>query len=196
MQEDTGMERFAVSERRLTAEEFLQIPEDGKRHELVDGVHYVTPSPNLPHQVLVGRLYLSLGAFLDRRPEAGQIFLGPLDVVLSDRDVVEPDLLFVAAEQSSILTFKNVQGPPALAIEVLSPSTRKWDQRVKRQLFDQRGIGEYWLVDPAERRVTVLRRASDGSFPEVAALGASPATLLETPLVPGWSLDLADLFRS
>jgi len=132
------MERFAVSERRLTAEEFLQIPEDGKRHELVDGMHYVTPSSNLPHQVLVGRLYLSLGAFLDRRPEAGQIFLGPVDVVLSDRDV----------------------------------------------------------VDPAERRVTVLRRASDGSFPEVAALGASPATLLETPLVPGWSLDLADLFRS
>ena len=140
------MERFAVLERRLTAEEFLQIPEDGKRHELVDGVHYVTPSPNLPHQVLVGRLHLSLGSFLERRPEIGRIFLGPLDVVLSDRDVVEPDLLVVAADQTHILTQKNVQGPPALAIEVLSPSTSRWDQRVKRRLFDERGVRECWLV--------------------------------------------------
>jgi Uma2 family endonuclease len=195
MREDTGMERFAVSERRLTAEEFLQIPEDGKRHELVDGVHYVTPSPNLPHQVLVGRLHLSLGTFLEQRAEVGRIFLGPLDVVLSDRDVVEPDLLFVAADQTGILTQKNVQGPPALAIEVLSPSTKRWDERVKRRLFDDHGVREYWLVDPVERRVRVLRRASDGSLPEVATLDAVPGARLETPLLPGWSLVVVDLFQ-
>lgn len=124
------MERFAVSERRLTAEEFLRIPEDGKRHELVDGVHYVPPSPNLPHQVLVGRLHL------------------------------------------------------------------RWDQRVKRRLFDERGVGEYWLVDPVERRVTVLRRAGDGSFPEVAALAADRGEYLATPLLPAWSLDVAGLFMA
>jgi hypothetical protein len=61
--------------------------------ELIDGVHYVTPSPNVWHQVLVGRLHLSIATFLESRPHVGRIFLGPLDVVLSDRDVLEPDLL-------------------------------------------------------------------------------------------------------
>lgn len=190
----TGMERYAVSKRRLTTEEFLRIPEDGKRHELVDGVHYVTPSPVPSHQVLVGRLYLSLGLFLEQRPHLGRIFLGPLDVVLSDRDVVEPDLLFIAADQTEILTMKNVQGPPALAIEVLSPSTRRWDERVKRRLFEERGIGEYWIVDPAAHRVRVFRRAADGSLPEVATLEAERGDRLEMPLLPGWSIVLADLF--
>jgi Uma2 family endonuclease len=195
MHEDTGMERFAVSARRLTAEEFLQIPEDGKRHELVDGVHYVTPSPNVPHQVLVGRLHLSIGTFLETRPELGRIFLGPLDVVLSDRDVVEPDLLFVAADQTGILTIKNVQGAPALAIEVLSSSTKRWDERVKRRLFDERGAREYWLVDPVAPQVTVVRRARDGSFPVVATVAATEGSRLDTPLLPGWTLDVEQLFR-
>ena len=190
------MERYAVSQRRLTAREFLRIPEDGKRHELVDGVHYVTPSPNLPHQVLVGRLHLSLGKYLEQKPHVGRIFLGPLDVVLSDRDVVEPDLLFVAAGQTDILTIKNVQGPPALAVEILSPSTRRWDERVKRRLFDERGVGEYWIVDPVARRVRVCRREADSSFPEVATLDATRGDRLDTPLIPGWSLAMAELFAS
>lgn len=189
------MERYAVSEQRLTTEEFLRIPEDGKRHELVDGVHYVTPSPNLTHQVLVGRLHLSLGLYLLRHStDLGRVFLGPLDVVLSDRDVVEPDLLFVAANQADILTMKNVQGPPALAVEVLSPSTRRWDERVKRRLFEERGIGEYWIVDPVARRVRVFRRAADASFPLAAMLEAEHGGRLETPLLPGWSIAMTDLF--
>ncbi|MGE3886970.1 MAG: Uma2 family endonuclease [Vicinamibacterales bacterium] len=193
MQEDTGMERFAVSARRLTAREFLRIPEDGKRHELIDGVHYVTPSPNVRHQELVGRLHLSMGTFLESRPHLGRIFL-PLDVVLSDHDVLEPDLLLVAADQQGILTKANLQGPPALAIEVLSPSTRMRDELVKRRLFDERGAREYWLVDPWDRRVTVFRRAADGSFPQVASLEASAGARLETPLLPGWSLPMEELF--
>lgn len=187
------MERFAVSARRLTAREFLRIPEDGKRHELIDGVHYVTPSPNVRHQELVGRLHLSIGTFLESRPHLGRIFL-PLDVVLSDHDVLEPDLLLVAADQQGILTKANLQGPPALAIEVLSPSTRTRDELVKRRLFDERGAREYWLVDPWARRVVVFRRAADGSFPQVASLEASAGARLETPLLPGWSLPMEELF--
>lgn len=188
------MERYAVSTRRLTAEEFLRIPEDGKRHELVDGVHYVTPSPIPAHQILVGRLHLSLGSYLEPRPHLGRLFLGPLDVVLSDHDVVEPDLLFIAPDQAEILTLKNVQGPPALAIEVLSPSARRWDERVKRRLFEERGIGEYWIVDPVAHRVRVFRRAADGSFPEVGTLEAQRGDRLESPLLPGWTLAMTDLF--
>ncbi len=127
------------SRARITAAEFLLLPDDGKRHELIDGVHYVTPSPNLFHQELLGRLYLAIGNFLTTHHHLGQVFLSRLDVVLSEHDVVEPDLLFVAGDQQQILTEKNVQGAPALAIEILSPSTRKRDEEVKRRLFDERG---------------------------------------------------------
>lgn len=190
-----GMAQFVVPGGRLTARQFLRIPEDGKRHELIGGVHYVTPSPNLRHQVLVGRLHLSLGNFLTGRRNLGRVIL-TLDVVLSDSDVVEPDLLFVAADQEAILAPKNLLAAPALAIEVLSPSTRRHDQRVKRRLFDEHGAREYWLVDGEGNEVVVHRRAPDGTFPEAAVLTAARAEHLETPLLPGWSLPLADLFAA
>ncbi len=95
---------MSQSRKKLTYADFLLFPDDGKRHELIDGVHYVTPSPNLGHQELLGRLFLAIGNFLSTRRHLGRVFLSPLDVVMSDYDVVEPDLLFVGGDQQSILT--------------------------------------------------------------------------------------------
>lgn len=180
--------------RRLTAAEFLRIPDDGKMHELIDGIHYVTPSPKLSHQELVGRLHLAIGNFLSTRRQLGRVFLARLDVVMSDYDVVEPDLLFVSGDQLHILTEANVQGAPALVIEVLSPSTRRRDEGIKRKLFDEKGVREYWLVDPKGRRVSVCRRANDGSFPVVTTLDHPGDDQLTTPLLPGFSLSVSELF--
>lgn len=179
---------------KLTYADFLLFPDDRKRHELIDGVHYVTPSPNLGHQELVGRLYLAVGNFLATRRDLGRVFVAPLDVVMSDYDVVEPDLLFVSGDQLDILTEANVQGAPALVIEVLSPSTRRRDEGIKRKLFDEKGVREYWLVDPKGRRVSVCRRANDGSFPVVTTLDHPGDDQLTTPLLPGFSLSVSELF--
>jgi Uma2 family endonuclease len=122
------------------------------------------------------------------------VFLARLDVVMSDHDVVEPDLLFVAGDQQSILTEANVQGPPALVVEVLSPSTRRRDEGIKRRLFDQKGVREYWLVDPKNCRVSICRRSGDGSFPIVSTLSAAADEQIETPLLPGFELSLSELF--
>lgn len=184
------------SDRRLTYDDFVLFPDDGKRHEIIDGVHYVTPSPNLGHQELLGRLHLAIGNFLSTRRHLGRVFLSPLDVVMSRYDVVEPDLLFVAGDQESILTEANVQGAPALVVEILSPSTRHRDQWIKRRLFDERGVREYWMVDPKARRITVCRRASTGAFPVVATPAADTGDQLETPLLPGFTLSVRDLFSS
>ena len=181
-------------QKKLTAAEFLRWPDDGKRHELIDGVHYVTPSPNLGHQELVGRLYLAIGNFLATRRQLGRAFVARLDVVMSEHDVVEPDLLFVAGDQQSILTEANVQGPPALVIEILSPSTRRRDEGIKRRLFDQKGVREYWLVDPKNCRVSICRRSGDGSFPIVSTLSAAADEQIETPLLPGFELSVSELF--
>ena len=180
--------------KRLTFADFLLFPDDGQRHELIDGVHYVTPSPDLGHQELVGRLYLAIGNFLETRRHLGRVFLSPLDVVLSDHDVVEPDLLFVAGDQQGLLTEANVQGPPALVIEVLSPGTRCRDEGIKRQLFERTGVREYWLVDPKRSRVLVCRRSQDGSLSVVATLAHDGDELLSTPLLPEFRLSMAELF--
>ena len=182
------------SSQRLTYADFLSFPDDGKRHELIDGVHYVTPSPNLGHQELVGRLFLAIANFLATRRHLGRVFVAPLDVVMSDHDVVEPDLLFVAGDQREILTEANVQGAPALVVEILSPGTRRRDEGIKRRLFDRKGVREYWLVDPKGRRISVYRRAKDGSFPAVATLDAAARDALATPLLPGFCLSVSDLF--
>jgi Uma2 family endonuclease len=180
--------------KKLTYADFLHFPDDGKRHELIDGVHYVTPSPNLGHQELLGRLHLAIGNFLATRRHLGRVFLSPLDVVMSDYDVVEPDLLFVAGDQQEILTEANVQGSPALVVEILSPGTRRRDEGIKKRLFDQKGVREYWLVDPRNCRVAICRRAEDGSFPVVSLLSAAADEYLETALLPGFELSMSQLF--
>lgn len=182
-------------DQRLTYDDFVRIPDDGLRHEIIDGVHYVTPSPALQHQVLLGRLYLALGMFLEPRPAIGSVFLSPLDTVFTPWDVVEPDLIFVAADQQHILTEPNIQGAPALVIEILSPSTRRRDLGIKRDLFDRGGVREYWVVDPRAQTLAVYRRTPDGRLSEVERLGAAAAAVLVTPLLPGFTLEMAQLFR-
>jgi Uma2 family endonuclease len=183
--------------RRLGYDDFLLFPDhDGLRHEIIDGEHYVTAAPTVRHQDLLGRLHLSLGAFVEDRPERGRVFLSPCDVVFSFHDIVEPDLIFVGPDQFEILTDKNIQGTPALVIEILSPSTRRRDRGIKRQLYDRSGVREYWLVDPETHAVTIHRRAVDGSFPQAARLTAERLDILATPLLRDWSLELARLFRS
>ena len=180
---------------RLTYDDFLLFPDDGKTHEIIDGVHFVTPSPTLRHQVLVGRLYYAIESHLRAHPALGRVFVARLDVVFTKWDVVEPDLLFVAGDQSGIITERNVQGAPALTIEILSPGTRKTDEQIKRRLFEREGVREYWLVDPERDNVNVFRRRADGSFPHDATLSRATHDVLTTPLLPGLVIPLQVVFE-
>ena len=180
---------------RLTYDDLLLLPDDGRRHELIDGEHYVTPGPNTRHQRLVRRLLAAFEEYLRTHPDAGEPFVAPFDVLFSKFDVVEPDLLFIAADQPDILTEKNVRGAPALVIEILSPGTRRVDEKIKYRLFDRAGVREYWLVDPELDLIKVFRRTADGSFPRVAELTAEGGAVLATPLLPGLEIALAPLFR-
>ena len=137
------MTSTAHSDRRLTYDDFLLFPEgDGLRHEIIDGVHYVTAAPNLRHQDLIGRLFMALGNFLASHPGSGRVFLSPVDVIFTVHDIVEPDLVFVAADQLAIMTEQNIQGVPAILVEVMSKSSRRRDERIKKELFDRGGVRE------------------------------------------------------
>ena len=184
-----------VPDVRLTYDDFLLFPDDGKRHELIDGVHYVTPSPRLRHQVLVKRLLVAIDVYLAAHPQVGYVFVAPLDVVMSVHDIVVPDLIFIAGDQTGILTEANIQGAPALVVEVLSKRTRKRDVQIKRRLFEQMGVREYWLVDPELDTVQVLRLSPDGRLVRVEELTAEDGGTLTTPLLPGCGIDVRVLFR-
>ena len=190
-----AMARTAGSATRLTYDDLIAMfPEDdGVRRELIDGDLFVTPSPFVRHQRLVSRLAISLGVHLEAHPIQGEAFTAPLDVVMTPHNVVEPDVLVVLGDQRQILTDQHIHGVPALVIEVLSAGTRNRDQTLKRDLFDRQGVREYWMVDPDRNRVTVYRRAADGSFPLVTTLESNET--LTTPLLPGWGLPLRKLFR-
>ena len=179
---------------KLTYDDFVLFPDDGKRHELIDGEHYVTPSPALKHQRIIWNLTLLIGNYLRANP-TGRAFFAPLDVVFSDFDVVEPDLLFVAKErQSDILTATHVRGAPDLVVEVGSPSTRKRDETIKRRLYEKFGVSEYWVIDPELDSIHVYRRADDG-YTRVAELTLEQQDTLRTPLLPGLDLPLTVIFE-
>lgn len=193
MEKGTQMQPARAEPVRLTYEDFLGFPDDGRRHELIDGNHVVTPAPNTRHQRVAGRLHLSLGNFVESH-RLGEVFFAPLDVVFSDFDVVEPDLVFVASDRMDIIREAAVHGAPDLAVEIVSPSSRKLDETMKRRLFDRFGVREYWVVDPEIEVVKVYRRADDGSFPRVAELSREEGGVLTTPLLPGFAFELAALF--
>ena len=132
---------------KLTYDDFVLFPDDGKRHELIDGEHFLTPSPNTKHQTIAINLAGMIWSHLQQHP-IGRVFTAPFDVVFSDFDVVEPDLLYLSTERgASVLTPKHVRGAPDLVVEIGSESTRRRDETIKRRLYERSGVSE-WVIDP------------------------------------------------
>ena len=164
---------------KFTYEDYQHTPED-QRFELLDGELTMVPAPNLRHQRIGTRLGALLHAFVQER-DLGEVFHAPCDVVLSNTDVVQPDLLFVCEERAHLLLGgDNVLGAPDLVVEILSPSTAGRDRTLKRALYAKHGVKEYWLVDPDARTVTVLRLGA-GDF-EVAAIYGEGQTMASPTL--------------
>jgi Uma2 family endonuclease len=179
---------------KLTYDDFVLFPDDGMRHELIDGEHYVTPSPNMKHQRVAGNLHWLLRRHLEAHP-IGEVFFAPFDVVFSRFDVVEPDLLYMSRERAAqVLTAKNVQGAPELVIEIASPGTRKRDETIKRRLYERMGVSEYWVVDPEVDTIRVYR-LTGSVYARADELSLEAGDVLKTSLLPGLELALGDVFK-
>jgi len=171
---------------KLTYEDYRQLPDDGKRYEIVEGELYVTPSPSTRHQRVVGELFLQLAQFV-REKRLGQVFVAPLDVVLSEYTVVQPDLIFVSEAHRERVREDGVYGAPDLVVEVVSESTRDRDAGLKKRLYLRSGVVEYWLVDPEEGALTIVRADSERTY-------RGGKIRLVDSLLRGLELDLATLF--
>jgi Uma2 family endonuclease len=179
--------------RKLTYEDYLLFPEDGKRHEVIDGEHYVTSAPSYEHQGVSANLHLALGPFV-REHRLGSVRYAPLEVLLSEHDIVQPDLLFISNARAGIVTKANVQGAPDLVIEILSDSTRRRDETLKRDRYERFGVLEYWIFDPQRRTARVFRRSGAGFLP-AQELSAAAGDVLTTPLLPGLEIPLREIFE-
>ena len=179
---------------KLTYDDFVLFPDDGKRHELIDGEHYVTPSPTTKHQRVSMNLTVEIGGWLKGHP-IGHLFYAPYDVVLSLFDVVDPDLLYLSNERAAaVMMTQNLQGAPELVIEINSRGTRGRDETIKRRLYERAGVTEYWCVDPELDVVRVYRR--DGErFTRPVELSREAGDTLTSPLLPGLRLPLDRVFQ-
>jgi len=180
---------------KLTYDDFVLFPDDGLRHELIDGEHFVTPSPSLKHQRISLNLVLLIETWLRIR-RVGEVYFAPVDVVLSRSDIVGPDLLYMSNERKAqVATDANVQGPPELVVEVGSPSTRKRDETIKRTLYERAGVSEYWVVDAELDVMRVYRRLHGERFARPEQLSLEAGDILTTTLLPGLELPLSEIFR-
>ncbi|MGR3311484.1 MAG: Uma2 family endonuclease [Candidatus Brocadiales bacterium] len=179
-----------VSTVKFTYEDYLLFPENGNRHELIDGEHYMTPAPSTRHQRISGKFFRILSDFIEKN-KLGEVFYAPCDIVFSDIDVVQPDIIFISNENMRIITEKNVQGPPDLAIEIISETTRKMDKVIKRSLYEKFGVKEYWIIDPVEDTLEVYKPTQEG-YKKVAEY--EKGDKFSSDLFKGLTIDLNEVF--
>jgi Uma2 family endonuclease len=174
---------------RVSYPELERWPDDGRRYELYDGEVSLVPSPIVLHQIVAGHLYTALNDYV--REHGGIVLFAPLDVVLTDYDVVQPDLLLFVPERQHLLDPQTVaRVPPDLAIEILSPGTAGNDRGRKKQVLERHGVKEYWLVDPKAVRVEIYSSIGGRFAPPRIA---SDEERVCSPLLPELTLAPADL---
>jgi len=174
----------------LTVEDYEFFKNDGNRHEIIGGIHIMTPAPGTKHQNIVRILTAKLSIYLDSA-RTGIIFVSPIDVVISRFDVVQPDIIYIGREKRSIITEKNIQGVPDLIIEILSEGSLREDRLIKRKLYEKCGVAEYWIIDPFGDSAAIYTRMGDRLKKTLEFEGED---VLESPFFPGFALSLPELF--
>ena len=173
----------------LTYEDYRNVPGD-ERYELLDGELVMIAAPNIAHQIVTDDLFLLLQDFV-KSNKLGRVFSAPTDVVLSDTNVVQPDMTFVSASRKGIVGPDNIQGTPDLVVEVISPSDPARDLVRKRDIYARHGVAEYWIADPNERSIRVM--ALEGDAYRVVGEYGTGDTLI-SPTLKELSVDVGEVF--
>ena len=180
--------------RKMTYPDYCALPEEpGYRFEVLDGILVKDPSPNVPHQRVIPRLWQILQDYFQVNDPQGEVFLSPLDVTIGDYTVVQPDLLYVSGQQRQIIRHERIHGSPTLVVEVISPSSGRKDRLQKMRIYQDAGIEHYWLVDPAEKTLECFS-LRDGFYARVA--GGMEAEVIEHPELDGLKVELGRLWTS
>jgi Uma2 family endonuclease len=177
----------AASRAKLGYAEYCCYPNDGRRHEIIDGDHYVNPAPSTYHQTVSRRLQHQLYTQIELQGR-GVVYNAPVDVQLTDHDIVQPDLVVVLAPRTQMITPTKIKGTPDLIVEILSPSTASNDLSLKKQLYERTGVAEYWIADPDNHTLAQLVLV-DGRYTERPA-----GEVLRLSVLDGVTVRLADVW--
>ena len=177
---------------KFTYDDYRLFANDGRRHELVDGEHVISPSPKSKHQNAASNLVRLLGNFV-RRNKLGKVYPAPFDVILSEFDVVEPDVLFIAAARVEEIVRDWVRGAPDLVIEILSESTEEADRTLKLKQYEKFGVLEYWIVDPDSEIVKVYGLGEAG-YELLANL--KDGEKVQSKVLPGLDFQNGEIFET
>ena len=173
---------------KFTYRDYLLLPEQDRR-ELIEGDFHVVPSPKFKHQAISRNLGVEMWEFV-RQNSLGIVLWAPMDVVLDQENVVQPDILFVSNDRRNIITDDNISGAPDLVIEILSPSTADRDRELKLGLYARFGVSEYWIVDPDERSVQVMKLGAGG----YDSIERHESGTISSTLLPGLAVSIGDIF--
>ncbi len=175
---------------KLTYAHYVLFPDDGRRHEIIDGDHVVNPAPTPRHQAVV----ISLATQLFQKVQAtgqGRVFVSPIDVELSPHDIVQPDLVVVLQEHREIVLPTRIQGTPDLVVEVLSDSTEQLDRVLKKAIYQRAGVPEYWIVDPRRQQIEQYVLSAEGVY----ELRQRAGEAITSYRLSGLTVDLAPVWR-
>ena len=176
---------------KFTYDDYLLLPDDGKRYEILDGELLMSPSPKHLHQKVSLRLARILADFVENN-SLGEILCAPFDVVLSPDHVVQPDILFVSNQNIEKIKETHFAGTPDFVIEILSKSTLQRDRIVKRKIYARFGLQEYWLVHPEKKYIQILRLQT-GDLRNVAEFKEHET--LASQVFPGLKIAMNEIFK-
>lgn len=181
---------MSIATHPMTYEDLCRMPDDGRRREIHDGELIVSPSPDWKHQKAIGRFAYEVRRYLARRRLPDDVFEAPLDVRLAPHNIYQPDLIYISpARRHIIRETMPIEGAPDLVVEVLSPSTKLYDQREKARVYARAGVLEYWILDPRQRAIEVFRLRDGVHVPIEPVEGRAVSVVL-----PGFSVDPVRLF--
>lgn len=157
----------------LTYEDYVLLPTDRNRYEILEGELTVTPAPSTKHQTASGNLFVLLAHYIKERG-LGKLFHAPIDLILESTSVLQPDLLFVTKARQHIITERAIEGVPDLVIEILSPGTSRTDRVTKAQIYARYGVPHYWIVDPEQEVIEIYLLEIDGYRLAATLQGETP----------------------
>jgi Uma2 family endonuclease len=175
-----------------TVEDFLSLEEKNTFCEIINGELIMSPSPTPYHQIVLGNLYDILKSYSKNQEKGSTVFFAPLDLFLDDRNVFQPDLIYISEQNKNIITDRGVEGVPDLIVEIISPSNQFADRNKKKKTYQQMGVGEYWIVDPANKTLEVYYKGQlDTDTPTLYVVESGTVT---SQILIGLQFGLEEIF--
>jgi Uma2 family endonuclease len=175
----------------VTRDDYQLLPETGPRYQLIEGELYMAPAPNRFHQDISQNIEFVLRKYLEQNP-IGKMYHAPFDVYLSDYNVFQPDIIFVAHSRRNILTPAGAEGAPDFVVEILSPRTAHIDTDLKPKIYKGTGVKELWIVDPKAKTISVFYLQKD---PDRPAAVYSHRDEFTSPCFPSLAIRASEIFK-